>query len=45
MVVEYLLGFRILDRAHELVQFISHGLGVYTTGCRFEVLFIGQCVG
>jgi len=45
MVVIYLLGFWVLDCADELVQLISHSLGVDTTGGRFEVLFIGQCTG
>ena len=45
MAIEYLLGFRILDRAYELVQLISHSLSVHATGRRFEVLFIGWCTG
>ena len=45
MVIRYLLGFWILDCADELVQLISHSLGVDTTGGRFEVLFIERCTG
>jgi len=39
--MRYLLGFWVLNCADELVQLISHGLCVHTTGGRFEVLFIG----
>ena len=41
----YLLGFRVLDCANELVQLISHSLGVHTACGRFEVLLIREYTG
>ena len=38
--IRYLLGSWVLDCADELVQLISHGLGVDTAGRRFEILFV-----
>lgn len=40
MVIRYLLGPWVVNRAHELVQLISHSLGVHTAGGGFKVLGI-----
>lgn len=40
--MRYLLGFWVLNCADKLVQLISHGLSVHTTGGRFEILIIGR---
>lgn len=41
----YLFGVQVLDRTYELVQLISHSLGMYTAGGRFEVLIVVWCTG